>query len=764
MHTTQSKHWLTLYVSSVTLAGLGLLAWALPSVRDNPFMVAGLLPVAAALSALKIHVPLARGWATMSTSFAALFVAMLTTGVGPALVIAAVSGWVQSAFHSKTKSPLWRHLFNSMMLVLSVGAAGSTFLVLGGQLGDIERALDICPLIGATAAYFLTNSLIVSTAVAVSTGQPLWRCWHDNFLWTAPGYFLTAAVVSLATLVASAGKWGVVLFVLVPVGFIYHSYKVYFGRLHDEQKAVQAMADLHASAREDLAAEKQRLDVTLRSIGDAVITTDLQGCVTMLNVVAEELTGRAQQQAVGKAIDDVLCLWDTEGTTVQEVPIARILDMGRMPEAEANGSLVAPDGSRLSVNLTGAPMSDGDGQKVGVVLVVRDITESVRLMQERVRASKLESLGVLAGGIAHDFNNVLTAVVGNIALARSDDTLSRETATWLEEAERACLRARTLTHQLLTFSRGGDPVKRPMNLGPLVDATVRFAVSGSNVRCTVDVAPDMWAVDADEGQIEQVVHNIVLNAKQAMPRGGQVHVTCTNARLTPAPETAGTVRQYVRISIRDQGVGIPPEHLERVFDPYFTTKPAGTGLGLAVSHAVVKNHGGLLQVESSVGTGTVLHILLPRTTKRVAPTPSLPTVAIPHGKGRVLVMDDDRSIATVTASMLRTLGYSADVVSDGEMAIERYLLAMESDDPYDAVVMDLTVPGGMGGAEALAQLREYDEGICAVVMSGYADTGLLAEYQSVGFAGRLAKPFSLRDLAVTLHDLLADGRRRVRQA
>ena len=526
-------------MSSVTLAGLALLAWALPSVRDNPFVVAGLLALAAALSALKIHVPLARGWATMSTSFAALFVAMLTTGVGPALVIAAVSGWVQSAFHSKTRSPLWRHLFNSMMLVLSVGAAGSTFILLGGQLGDIGQALDIGPLIGATAAYFLTNSLIVSTAVAVSTGQPLWRCWHDNFLWTAPGYFLTAGVVSLATLVASAGKWGVVLFVLVPVAFIYHSYKVYFGRLHDEQKRVQAMADLHASAREDLAAEKERLAVTLRSIGDAVITTDLQGRVTMLNIVAEELTGRTQDKAIGRAIDDVLCLWDPEGATVQEVPIARILDTGRMPDAETNASLIAPDGARLSVNLTGAPMSDGEGQKVGVVLVVRDITESVRLTQERVRASKLESLGVLAGGIAHDFNNVLTAVVGNIALARSDETLSRETATWLEEAERACLRARTLTHQLLTFSRGGDPVKRPMHIGPLVDATVRFAVSGSNVRCTVDVAPDLWAVDADEGQVEQVVHNIVLNAKQAMPRGGQVHVSCTNARLSPGPDMPG---------------------------------------------------------------------------------------------------------------------------------------------------------------------------------------------------------------------------------
>ena len=770
MQTTRTQRWLKFYVGSVIAAGLGLLVTALPTVGDRPYAFAGLLVLATALSALKIHVPLARGWATMSTSFAALFVAMLTVGFGPALVIAAVSGWVQSAFHSKTRSPLWRHLFNSMMLVVSVGAAGAVFQLLGGQLGQFEQALQIGPLVGATAGYFLTNSLIVSSAVAMSTGQPLWRCWHDNFLWTAPGYFLTAGVVALAALVVkyelfvNYEAWAVVLFVLVPIGFIYHSYKVYFGRLHDEQKRVQKMADLEAAAREDLAAEKERLAVTLRSIGDAVITTDLQGRVSMLNVVAEQLTGRTTDKAVNKAIDDVLCLWDPEGTTVQEVPIARILDTGRMPDAETNASLIAPDGSRLSVNLTGAPMCDGEGQKVGVVLVVRDITESVRLTQERVRASKLESLGVLAGGIAHDFNNVLTAVVGNIALARNDETLSRETASWLEEAERACLRARTLTHQLLTFSRGGDPVKRPMHLGPLVDATVRFAVSGSNVRCTVDVAPDLWAVEADEGQIEQVVHNIVLNAKQAMPRGGQVHVTCSNARLAPLPDAPGAPRQLVRISVKDQGLGIPPEHLERIFDPYFTTKPSGTGLGLAVSHAVIKNHGGLLQAESVVGTGTVFHILLPRSTKRVAPTSAAPTVVIPHGRGRVLVMDDDRSIATVTASMLKSLGYTPDIVSDGEMAVERYLQALDAGEPYEAVVMDLTVPGGMGGAEALAQLREYDPRVCAVVMSGYADTGLLAEYQQVGFAGRLAKPFSLRDLAVTLHDLLADARRRVPQA
>lgn len=761
---SQTDRWLHSYVGGIIVAGTVLLALYVHELQQRPFWFLGLLALASLLSALKIHVPLARGWATMSTSFAALLIALITLNFGSALVIAAVSGWVQSAFHSKTRSPLYRHIFNSAMLALSVGAAGGAFMYLGGEPGIPTEAFKIGPLLGATTFYFLTNSLIVSTAVALSTSQRLWKCWHDNFLWTGPGYFLTAGMVALGTLILQSENTSpaIVLFVLVPVAFIYHSYKVYFGRLNEEQLRVQAMADLHAAAREDLAAEKERLAVTLRSIGDAVITTDLQGRVTMLNNVAEVLTGKTHAAAVGRTVDDVLCLWDSEGARVHDVPLDRILSDGRVPDESQQASVMTRGGHRLSVQLTGAPMSDGDGQRLGVVLVVRDITESVRLTQERLRASKLESLGVLAGGIAHDFNNVLTAVVGNIALARSDETISRETATWLEEAERACLRARTLTHQLLTFSRGGDPVKRPMHLGQLVDATVRFAVSGSNVRGSVDVPPDLWPVEADEGQVEQVVHNIVLNAKQAMPRGGQVDVTCHNVRFRLPHEAPGEERQFVRISIQDHGPGIAAEHVERIFDPYFTTKSSGTGLGLAVSHTVIQNHGGFIKVESEPGLGATFHIYLPRSMRRVAAQAAAPSQAIPRGTGRVLVMDDERAIATVTASMLRSLGYQADTVSDGEMAVERYAAALEAGTPYDALVMDLTVPGGMGGAEALALLRELDPAVCAIVMSGYADTGLLADYHHVGFAGRLAKPFSLRDLATTVHDLLVDVRPRSR--
>jgi CheY-like chemotaxis protein len=249
-----------------------------------------------------------------------------------------------------------------------------------------------------------------------------------------------------------------------------------------------------------------------------------------------------------------------------------------------------------------------------------------------------------------------------------------------------------------------------------------------------------------------------------MPRGGQVDVACHNVRFRMPHEAPGEERQFVRISIQDHGPGIATEHLERIFDPYFTTKTSGTGLGLAVSHTVIQNHGGFIKVESEAGRGATFHIYLPRSMRRVPLQVAPPSQAIPRGSGAVLVMDDERAIATVTASMLRSLGYQTETVSDGEMAVERYAAALHAGTPYDAVIMDLTVPGGMGGAEALALLRELDPAVCAIVMSGYADTGLLADYQHVGFSGRLAKPFSLRDLATTVHDLLAHARPRVPQA
>jgi PAS domain S-box-containing protein len=745
-----------LYVAAVTLGGVWAFASSWPLDLKNPPLFAGLFALATVASAFKMQIPLPRGWATMSPGYAVIFAGLLLLGVDAALLMALVSAWMQSTFHARSPQPVYRKLFNAAVLALSAYSADVAMTALGGRSGDPTTVLLMGPLLGATSAYFLVNSFAIATAVAITTGQPVLRCWQDNFLWSGPGYYLGAALAAACVIVIERGAWWLTLFVAVPVHLIYYTYRVYFAQLQKEQARVKAIADLHAKAVEALASEKERLAVTVSSIGDGVITTDLEGRITLLNNVAEQLTGWSQDEAVGHDLSEVLHLVDRTGGAPREHPLATVLATGRIPEAEAHCDLVGRTENRVPVHLTGAPICDRDGRQMGVVLVARNVTEGIRLERERVRASKLESLGVMAGGIAHDFNNVLTAVVGNLALAQQrNENLSEDTTMWLEEAEKACLRARGLTHQLLTFSKGGDPIKRSTYVGGLVDSAVRFAVRGSNVRCLVEAPPDLWPVEVDEAQFEQAVNNIVINAQQAMPQGGVIEVRCTNVWASP-PHADPPVQDkpFVRIAVRDHGSGIAPEDLSRIFDPYFTTKPSGTGLGLAVAHSVIKGHGGFISVESVHGAGANFSIFVPRAVNTTVQPPASAATPMPRGRGRILVMDDERIISDVTSAMLRALGYETEAVADGRQALERYRVAQQASQPFAAVIMDLTIPGGMGGVEAVSRLREFDPDARVLVVSGYADSGVLSDYEQHGFDALLPKPFSLRDLAVALSSLL----------
>jgi PAS domain S-box-containing protein len=746
-----------IYVAAVTVVGVSLAALAARTWLRAPLVpFLSLLALSSAAAAFKIKVPLERGWATMSPSYAVLFASLVMLGPGPTQLMAVVGAWIQSTFHSRTPPPIYRKLFNCGALALSVAVAGVVMGWLGGRPGDRETALLAGPLLGATTAYFLANSLTVATAVALSTSQPVFACWRKDFLWSAPGYYLGGALAAVCVIVIDRGAWWLTLFVAVPVYFVYHTYRMYFRRIQTEQARVQAIADLHSNAVDALASEKERLAVTLSSIGDAVITADLDGRIRLVNNVAEALTGWPREEALGRSLGDVLQLVHRNDGSPHDDPVPRILEHGRIAAADAHLDLVNRDGACTAVHLTGAPISDRDGRHIGVVLVVRDETESMRLERERLRASKLESLGVMAGGIAHDFNNVLTAVVGNLALARNDPGTPEEAAVWLEEAERACLRARALTHQLLTFSKGGDPVKKTMFIGGLLDAAVRFAVRGSSARCIVESPMDLWPVEVDESQFEQVINNIIINAQQAMPRGGVIEVRAANVWASP-PGTEPSIEDspFVRISIRDHGTGIGSEDLPRIFDPYFTTKPTGSGLGLAVAHSVVKSHGGFITVESTVGAGALFNVFLPRAVRLDVPRVASPAITLPHGTGRILVMDDEKMISDVTLAMLRALGYESEAVADGAQALERYRAAQHSARPFDAVIMDLTIPGGMGGVETVMSLRKIDPAARVLVVSGYADSGALADYGQHGFDGLLAKPFSLRDLAIAVRSLLS---------
>lgn len=503
-------------------------------------------------------------------------------------------------------------------------------------------------------------------------------------------------------------------------------------------------------AEEELAAEKERLSVTLNSIGDGVITTDVEGRVVLLNPVAEALTGWTQREAFGQPIRTVFSTLDEHTRQPLPSPVERVIESGSIVQLEHPTLFVTRDGAERHLADSGAPIRDRNQTIIGVVLVFRDVTEKQKLEDERIRASKLESLGILAGGIAHDFNNILTAIMGNISYVRSSVSLTEEIAKRLNESEKACIRARSLTQQLLTFSKGGAPVKSVFPITAIVRESCDFAVRGSNVLCEYDLRDDNANVEADSGQIAQVVQNVVLNGIQAMPEGGTIHVMTARLTIVNPGELPLSPGQYVLITIADEGVGIERHHLPKIFDPYFTTKERGTGLGLAVSYSIIQKHHGHIHAVSEVGAGTTFYIYIPLTDKRVEMPP---IVAEPpaKAKGRILVLDDETSIGEITCELLAYFGYEADHVTDGVDAVKLYVDQFREGRPFDALIVDLTIPGGMGGKEAIRQILEVDPSAKAIVTSGYSNDPVISDYRKFGCVGYLIKPYETDDMIRLLH-------------
>lgn len=512
---------------------------------------------------------------------------------------------------------------------------------------------------------------------------------------------------------------------------------------------VGVIADVtdHKQAREALEAEKERLAVTLRSIGDGVITVDTDERVTLLNKVAEELTGWNQEEAEGQLLSEVFKIVAERTGEPRESPVRQVLETGRIVELANHTVLVARGGTRRAIADSAAPIYDRESRIIGVVLVFRDTTEKHEIEEELFKARKLESLGVLAGGIAHDFNNLLSGILGNISLAQMYLPPDDRAAAVLERAEKASERARDLTRQLLTFSRGGAPVKKVASIAQLLTESASFAVRGSNVRCLFRIPEDLWPAEVDEGQMSQVISNLIINADQAMPSGGIITIGAENL----SSEAEGGRR--VRITVEDQGVGISPDNLSRIFDPYFTTKEHGSGLGLATVYSIIKNHDGEIRVSSRPGEGTQFTITLPAAEEHPARREGAPPVSS-EGQGRVLVMDDEEVIRQVAAEILEVLGYEADICGDGGDALELYRIAREEGRPYRAVIMDLTIPGGMGGEEAAARLREMDADARIIVSSGYSNDPVMARYRDYGFSGAIVKPYKVEQLGESLRAVL----------
>jgi len=380
-----------------------------------------------------------------------------------------------------------------------------------------------------------------------------------------------------------------------------------------------------------------------------------------------------------------------------------------------------------------------------------DITERKRMEEELLRARKLESVGTLAGGIAHDFNNILTTILGNVTLARMQVPPDGELFEMLSEAETASLRARTLTRQLLTFAKGGAPVKETASIKDILKESPSFALRGSKSRCELSIPKDLWPAEVDVGQTSQVINNIVINANQAMPEGGIIQIAAENLIIEDRHGLPVKPGRYIKISITDQGVGIAEKHLSKVFDPYFTTKHEGSGLGLATTYSIVKKHGGHITVESQPGVGTTFHIYLPASDKAVSEKEEVKLIT---GKGRILLMDDEASLRNTAGRMLKNLGYESEFAKDGAEAIQLYKAAKKSEKPYDAVILDLTIPGGMGGKDAVKKLLEIDPEVKAIVFSGYSDDPVLSNFQEYGFKGMMPKPFESRSLGKVLHEVL----------
>ena len=399
----------------------------------------------------------------------------------------------------------------------------------------------------------------------------------------------------------------------------------------------------------------------------------------------------------------------------------------------------------------------GDDREFENLLVsIFDITERRKMEEELLKAQKLESLGVLAGGIAHDFNNMLTVMLGNITLAKmklnKDDIVSER----LEKAENAIHRAKDLTRNLLTFSLKGELSKKMVAIGELIKETANFAVSGSRSRCELSIPNDLWPVEADEGQISQVIHNIIINADQAMPDGGTITVQCENIASGAADLPLLKESRYIRISIKDQGAGIAPDVREKIFDPYFTTKEGKSGLGLATSYSIINKHGGLISVDSEPADGAVLHIYLPAIEAMRAEKSGEERKTL-KGNERVLIMDDEEAVREVAEGILNSIGCEIELAQDGTEALELYLKAREAGRPFDVVILDLTVSGGMGGIETIKKLLAIDNDVKAIVSTGYSNDPVMAEYRRYGFRGALNKPYKLQEINEVLSSVIAGG-------
>ena len=503
-------------------------------------------------------------------------------------------------------------------------------------------------------------------------------------------------------------------------------------------------------AEKALIESEAHMRALIETIPDLIWLKDPDGVYISCNPKFERFFGAKEIDIIGKTDHDFL---DKELADFFRQKDKEAMVAGK-PSVNEEEVTYADDGHNEILETVKTPMYDSEGKFIGVLGTARDISERKKIEAELQQMQKLESIGILAGGIAHDFNNILAGIITNIYLSKMDIQRDSPGFNNLESAEKAILRAKDLTQRLLTFARGGDPVTKAASIVKIIKESAEFILTGSNVICDYHVADDLLPAIVDEGQISQVIQNLVLNSSQAMPEGGTIHISMDNIELVTDVKVPLEEGRYVKIVIQDKGTGMSEEHLTSIFDPYFTTKDTGRGLGLSIAYSVVKSHKGHISVESEIGAGTTFTIYLPASERPIEEVESRDDTIL-KGHGKILLMDDEEMIRKSIGQFLEISGYEVEYAEEGNEAIALYKKAMEASKPFDAVILDMTIRRGMGGKESIKKLLGIDPDVKAIVSSGYSNDPIMADFREYGFSDVLAKPFNNpNELIVILHRIL----------
>ena len=519
----------------------------------------------------------------------------------------------------------------------------------------------------------------------------------------------------------------------------------------DKPSILSAVMDIsrRKEAEEALITEKERLRVTLQSIGDAVISTDTSGNIIMMNQVAEEMTAWKQAEASQAQVHEVFNIIEEKTGDVIENPVEKVLRSGSIVELTNHSVLVSRDGSRKIVTYNAAPIKDEDNNVFGVILVFRDVTERIRVEKESIKIQKFEALELLAGGIAHDFNNILTAIMGNINVLKTlleDNTESMER---LKDISLASSRARELTHSLLTFARDGLTSRCVARLDDLARECVDISLTGSAVETVYEISDNLWPVSIDSSRMGQVFQNLAINAIQAMPSGGKLTVKLENTTFEESSTITIDAGHYVVVKISDTGTGIPASVLPRVFDPYFTTKKSGTGLGLATVHSIVKQHNGYIRAESTEGEGTTFTIWLPAFTQNEDKADLNLKNCESIKESKILLLDDDELILEMGKEMLSVLGYDVETFDNFNDMKSKCSHYIDNNTPV-IVILDMVMPDRHDVVDCLKELHEIDPAISVLISSGYVDDDKMINPENYGFKGAIPKPYDMKKIEMHL--------------